>query len=105
MVLAACGADRKAAADGMRAIIDESGGAVGWRATGSASRPQQLDLAIDAAVECFWTRTFNVLAFANLSCEIGGLNDRFWLCSRQHRGSVTSAPHKRGCYVFDHYGA
>jgi hypothetical protein len=37
MVLAACGADRKAAADGMRAIIDESGGAVGWRVTGSAS--------------------------------------------------------------------
>ena len=46
MVLAACSADRKAAADGMRAIIDESGGAVGWRATGSASWPQQLDLAI-----------------------------------------------------------
>jgi hypothetical protein len=46
MVLAACGADRKAAADGMRAIIDVSGGAVGWRATGSASWPQQLDLAI-----------------------------------------------------------
>jgi len=37
---------RKAAAAGMRAIIDESGGAVGWRATGSASWPQQLDLAI-----------------------------------------------------------
>jgi hypothetical protein len=53
VVLAARGADRKAAADGMRAIIDESGGAVGWRATGSASWPQQLDLAIDAAVECF----------------------------------------------------
>jgi hypothetical protein len=46
MVLAARGANRKAAADGMRAIIDESGGAVGWRATGSASWPQQLDLAI-----------------------------------------------------------
>jgi hypothetical protein len=46
MVLAACGADRKAAADGMRAIIDESSGTVGWRATGSASWPQQLDLAI-----------------------------------------------------------
>jgi hypothetical protein len=46
MVLAACGANRKAAADGMRAIIDESGGAVGWRLTGSASWPQQLDLAI-----------------------------------------------------------
>ena len=46
MVLAACGADRKTAADGMRAIIDELGGAVGWRATGSASWPQQLDLAI-----------------------------------------------------------
>jgi hypothetical protein len=28
MVLAACGADRKTAADGMR---DELGGAVGWR--------------------------------------------------------------------------
>ena len=28
------------------AIIDESGDAVGWRATGSASWPQQLDLAI-----------------------------------------------------------
>jgi hypothetical protein len=28
------------------AIIDESSGAVGWRATGSASWPQQLDLAI-----------------------------------------------------------
>jgi integrase len=46
VVLAACDADRKAAADGMRAFIDESGGAVGWRATGSASWPQQLDLAI-----------------------------------------------------------
>jgi hypothetical protein len=46
MVLAARGADRKAAADGMRAIIDESGGAVGWRATVSASWSQQLDLAI-----------------------------------------------------------
>jgi hypothetical protein len=46
MVLAARGADRKAAADGMRAIIDESGSAVGWRATGSASWSQQLDLAI-----------------------------------------------------------
>jgi hypothetical protein len=34
VVLAARGADRKTAADGMRAIIDESGGAVGWRATG-----------------------------------------------------------------------
>ena len=31
MVLAARGADREAAADGMRAIIDEAGGAVGWR--------------------------------------------------------------------------
>jgi hypothetical protein len=40
MVLAARGANRKAAADGMRAIIDESGGAVGWRATGSASWTQ-----------------------------------------------------------------
>ena len=37
MVLAACGADRKTAADGMRAIFDELGGAVGWRATDSAS--------------------------------------------------------------------
>jgi hypothetical protein len=46
MVLAACGADRKAAADGMRAIFYESRGAVGWRTTGSASWPQQLDLAI-----------------------------------------------------------
>jgi hypothetical protein len=40
MVLAARGADRKTAADGMRAIIDES--------------------------------LFNVLAFANLICEIEG---------------------------------
>jgi len=31
VVLAARGADREAAADGMRAIIDEAGGAVGWR--------------------------------------------------------------------------
>ena len=46
VVLAACGADRKAAADGMRAIFDELGGAVGWRATGSAFWPEQLDLAI-----------------------------------------------------------
>jgi hypothetical protein len=46
MVLAACGANRKAAADGMRAIIDESGGAVGWCATDPASWSQQLDLAI-----------------------------------------------------------
>ena len=29
-----------------RAVIDESSCAVGWRATGSASWPQQLDLAI-----------------------------------------------------------
>ena len=36
MVLAGCGAGRKAASDGMRAIIDELGGAIGWRATGSA---------------------------------------------------------------------
>ena len=39
-------ADRKTAADGMRAIFDESGGAVGWGATGSAFWPEQLDLAI-----------------------------------------------------------
>ena len=32
VVLAECSADRKAAADGMRVIIDESGGAIGWRA-------------------------------------------------------------------------
>ena len=31
VVLAACGADRKAAADGIRAVIDESSCAVGWR--------------------------------------------------------------------------
>jgi len=31
MVLAACGADRETAADGMRAIFDESSGAVSWR--------------------------------------------------------------------------
>ena len=31
VVLAACGADRKTAAVRIRAIIDESGGAVGWR--------------------------------------------------------------------------
>ena len=31
MVLAACGDDRKAAADGIRAVIDESSCAVGWR--------------------------------------------------------------------------
>jgi hypothetical protein len=42
MVLAECSADRKAAADGMRAIIDESGGAIGWRATDPASWPQQI---------------------------------------------------------------
>jgi hypothetical protein len=46
MVLAARGDDRKTAADGIRAVIDESSCAVGWRATGSASWPQQLDLAI-----------------------------------------------------------
>jgi hypothetical protein len=46
VVLAARGANRKTAAEGMRAIIDESGGSVGWRATGSSSWPQQLDLAI-----------------------------------------------------------
>jgi len=46
VVLAACSADRKAASDGMRAIFDESGGAIGWRATGSACWPRQLDLAI-----------------------------------------------------------
>src|SRR5262245_12234932 len=26
--------------------------------------------------------SFNVLDFANLICEMGRLNDRFWLCSR-----------------------
>src|SRR6478735_4964158 len=31
VVLAARGADREAAADVMRAIVDEAGGAVGWR--------------------------------------------------------------------------
>jgi hypothetical protein len=46
MVLAARGANRKTAADGMRAIFYESRGAVGWSTTGSASWPQQLDLAI-----------------------------------------------------------
>jgi hypothetical protein len=45
MVLAACGANRKAAADGMRAIIDESSCAVGWCAVDQASRSQQLDMA------------------------------------------------------------
>ena len=30
----------------MRAIFNESGGAIGWRATGSACWPRQLDLAI-----------------------------------------------------------
>jgi len=43
VVLAARGADRKAAADEMRAIIDESGGALGWCATDPASWSQQLD--------------------------------------------------------------
>ena len=46
MVLAARDADRKALADGIRAVIDDSSCAVVWRATGSASWPQQLDLAI-----------------------------------------------------------
>jgi hypothetical protein len=36
VVLAACGANRKVAADGMRAM--NRGGAVGWRATRSALR-------------------------------------------------------------------
>ena len=46
MVLAARGADRKAAADGIRAVIDESSCAVVWCATDPASWSQQLDLAI-----------------------------------------------------------
>jgi DNA invertase Pin-like site-specific DNA recombinase len=29
------------------------------------------------------TLIFNVLAIANLICEMGRLNDRFWLCSRR----------------------
>ena len=52
MVLADCGADPKAAADRMRAVSDESGGAIGWRATGSALWPQQLDLAIAGRRSC-----------------------------------------------------
>jgi hypothetical protein len=46
MVLAACGADRAAAAEGSRGIIDVSCGSERWRATGSACWSQQLDLAI-----------------------------------------------------------
>jgi len=45
----------------------------------------------DAAIDY---RLFNVLAFANLICEMGGLNDRFWLCSRQHRGSALDRPNR-----------
>jgi hypothetical protein len=45
VVLAARDADRKTAADGIRAVIDESAGAVGWGATGLACWSQQLDLA------------------------------------------------------------
>jgi hypothetical protein len=45
VVLAARGADRKTAADGVRAVIDESSCAVGWCATDPASWSQQLDLA------------------------------------------------------------
>ena len=37
MVLAECGADRKTAADGMRAIFDQLRGAVVWCATDPAS--------------------------------------------------------------------
>ena len=44
----------------------------------------------NAAVDYFLF--FNALAIANLICEIGGLNDRFWLCSRQHRGSALDRP-------------
>ena len=43
--LAARGADRKTAADRIRAIIDESSCAVGWCAADQASRSQQLDMA------------------------------------------------------------
>src|SRR6516162_8102622 len=46
VVLAARGADRKTAADGIRAVIDESSCAVVWCATDPASWSQQLDLAI-----------------------------------------------------------
>src|SRR5262249_45065178 len=46
VVLAARGADRKTAADGIRAVIDESSCAVVWCATDPASWSQQLGLAI-----------------------------------------------------------
>src|SRR5262245_16876548 len=46
MVLAARGADRKTAADGIGAVIDESSCAVGWCAAVPAPWSQQLDLAI-----------------------------------------------------------
>jgi hypothetical protein len=46
VMLAARGADRKTAADGIRAVIDESSCAVVWCATDPASWPQQLDLTI-----------------------------------------------------------
>jgi hypothetical protein len=45
VVQAARGADRKTAADGIRAIIDESSCAVGWCAADQASRSQQFDMA------------------------------------------------------------
>jgi hypothetical protein len=45
-VLAARGADRKTAADGIRAVIDDLSRAVVRCATGSASWSQQLDPAI-----------------------------------------------------------
>jgi hypothetical protein len=40
------GADRKTAADGIRAVINQPSCAVVWCATGSARWPRQLDLAI-----------------------------------------------------------
>src|SRR6516225_9388230 len=46
VVLAARGADRKTAADGIRAVSDEASCAVVWCATDPASWSQQLDLAI-----------------------------------------------------------
>ena len=80
MVLAACSADRKAAADGMRAIIDESGGAISWRDIGR-ERPDALFVATSPYLNGRSVQLAQLAAFHRLpatyalreSAEAGGL--------------------------------
>jgi hypothetical protein len=73
VVLAARGADRKTAADGIRAVIDESSCAVGWCAADQASRSQQSRAAGSRLPPCF--PKIKVLgASSGPSCYVGVLD-------------------------------